>query len=93
MIIRMGRCGKDVEAALCRHLAVPLGAGSPLQHQIDLLPDESSQCLPSWSNASRRLMALNDAPYRHERQVILEGGSRSEHIQIVNTGGYQGFCG
>jgi hypothetical protein len=27
-----------VEAALRRHLAIPLGAGSPLQHQIDPLP-------------------------------------------------------
>ena len=28
----------DVEAALRRHLAIPLGAGPPLQHQIDPLP-------------------------------------------------------
>ena len=48
---------------------------------------------PPCFNAARRLMALNDAPYRHDRQVIQEWGSRSEHIQIINTGGYQGLCG
>jgi len=36
---------------------------------------------------------LNDTSYRHNRQVIQERGSRSERIQIVNTGGYQGLCG
>jgi hypothetical protein len=35
----------DVEAALRRHLAIPLGAGSPLQHQIDPLPQGSLSCL------------------------------------------------
>ena len=56
-------------------------------------PDESPEHLPSWFNAARGLMALNDTSYRHDRQVIQERGSRSEHIQIVNTGVYQGLCG
>jgi hypothetical protein len=62
----------DVEAALRRHLAIPLGAGSPLQHQIDPLPQD----LQKSSRRGKKCTVVKDQRRIRSTSVQLLRGRR-----------------